>query len=559
MPTIAGQSVVDSAILSLLGAFLLSIIGLFVFIWSLRKGLLKENPAAASVIFVRGEIGRVDDPALPGTEQASMQQAVKEGGTHPNAPDAAELQDRIASDRSTAFPVFMFIAFACLWLVVGSAAGLISSVKLHEPDWLVSQPWLTFGRIRTVHLTAVLYGWITNAALGMMLWLLPRLLRTPLHGAIWAMLGGALINMGIAGGIGAVATGWSDGMEYLEIPWQIAIFMFVGFAFVILPVLFTLVNRKVDHLYVSVWYMVAALLWIALLFLVGKLPGVHTGVQQATTNWWYGHNVLGLWFTPVAVGAIYYFLPKTIGRPIRSYNLSLLGFWTLAFFYGQVGGHHLIGGPVPGWLTTLSIVQSVMMVIPVLAFGINIGQTMKGRMHLALYSPTLRFMMFGGLMYLASSLQGSLEALRSVNRVAHFTHFTVAHAHLGAYAFVTMVLFGAVYFIMPRVLDWEWPYPRLITLHFWLSAIGVSIYFVGLTTGGWLQGLAMLDPARPFIESVTLTVPYLKWRSLGGSLMVLGHLVFVGHFLAMALRFGPIRAGAALFWPHRQPELAHGK
>jgi cytochrome c oxidase cbb3-type subunit I len=549
----------DSAILSLLGAFLLSIIGLFVFIWSLRKGLLDENPAAASVIFARGEIGQVDDPALVGTEQASMQRAVKKDSAAPHATDAAELQDRIASDRSTAFPVFMFITFACLWLVVGSLAGLISSIKLHEPDWLVSQAWLTFGRIRTVHLTAVLYGWITNAALGMMLWLLPRLLRTPLHGAIWAMLGGALINMGIAGGIGAVATGWSDGMEYLEIPWQIAIFMFVGFALVILPVLFTLVNRKVSHLYVSVWYMVAALLWIALLFLVGKLPGVHTGVQQATTNWWYGHNVLGLWFTPVSVGAIYYFLPKIIGRPIRSYNLSLLGFWTLAFFYGQVGGHHLIGGPVPGWLTTLSIVQSIMMVIPVLAFSINMGQTMKGRMHLALYSPTLRFMMFGGLMYLLSSLQGSVEALRSVNQVAHFTHFTVAHAHLGAYAFVTMVLFGAIYFMMPRVLNWEWPYPRLITLHFWLAALGITIYFVGLTIGGWLQGLAMLDAARPFMESVTLTAPYLKWRSLGGSLMVLGHLVFVGHFLAMALRFGPTRAGAALFWQQSELELARGK
>lgn len=549
----------DSAILSLLGAFLLSIIGLFVFIWSLRKGLLDENPAAASVIFARGEIGRVDDPALAGTGQASMQQAVKKGGARPHAADAGELQDRIASDRSTAFPVFMFVTFACMWLVVGSLAGLISSIKLHEPDWLVSQAWLTFGRIRTVHLTAVLYGWITNAALGMMLWLLPRLLRTPLHGAIWAMLGGALINMGIAGGIGAVATGWSDGMEYLEIPWQIAIFIFAGFALVILPVLFTLVNRKVSHLYVSVWYMVAALLWMALLFLVGKLPGVHTGVQQATTNWWYGHNVLGLWFTPVSVGAIYYFLPKIIGRPIRSYNLSLLGFWTLAFFYGQVGGHHLIGGPVPGWLTTLSIVQSIMMVIPVLAFSINMGQTMKGRMHLALYSPTLRFMMFGGLMYLASSLQGSFEALRSVNQVAHFTHFTVAHAHLGAYAFVTMVLFGAIYFMMPRVLDWEWPYPRLITLHFWLAAIGISIYFVGLTIGGWLQGLAMLDAARPFMESVTLTLPYLKWRSLGGALMVLGHLVFVGHFLAMALRFGPTRTGAALFWQQHEMELARGK
>ncbi len=555
----------DSAILSLLGAFLLSIIGLFVFIWSLRKGLLVENPKAASVIFARGEIGRVDDPALTDATRGKMQVAAIESEADLHAVDSDELLHRVESDSSTAFPVFMFIAFACFWLVLGSVAGLVSSIKLHVPDWLVSEAWMTFGRLRTVHLNAVLYGWITNAALGMILWLLPRLLRTPLVGAVWAMLGGALINTGIAGGIGAIAIGWTAGMEYLEIPWQIGIFIVAGLVCVILPVMFTLVNRKVESLYVSAWYMIAGLLWITLLYIVAKLPGVHTGVEQATTNWWYGHNVLGLWFTPVSVGAIYYFLPKIIGRPIRSYNLSILGFWTLAFFYGQVGGHHLIGGPVPGWLVTLSIVQSMMMIIPVIAFSINMGLTMRGRMHLARYSPTLRFMMFGGLMYMASSLQGSFEALRGVNQISHFTHFTVAHAHLGAYAFVTMVLFGAIYFMMPRVLKWEWPYPRLIQLHFWLAAVGIMIYFIGLSIGGWLQGLAMLDGQRPFIESVTLTMPYLEWRSVGGALMVLSHLVFVGHFLAMALRFGPSRATAALFWQQGKQEklapseLAHGK
>jgi cytochrome c oxidase cbb3-type subunit I len=533
----------DSAILSLAGAFVLSVMGLFVFIWSLRRGLLVENPAAASVIFARGEIGRVDDPALTDGGHRSFQQAAASAPSV-HAPDEAELHDRIAADRSSAFPVFMFVAFACFWLVLGSLAGLTSSIKLHQPDWLTDQAWLTFGRIRTVHLTAVLYGWITNAALGTILWLLPRLLRTRLHGAVWTMLGGALINTGIAAGIGAISAGWTDGMEYLEIPWQIGIFILAGMVMIVLPVLYTLVNRKVEHLYVTVWYHVAAVLWISLLFLVAKLPGVHTGVQQATTNWWYGHKV--------SVGAIYYFLPKIIGRPVRSYNLSILGFWTLAFFYGQVGGHHLIGGPVPGWLTTLSTVQSLMMFIPVIAFTINMAGTMKGRMHLARYSPTLRFMMFGGLMYFASSIQGSLEALRSMNAVTHFTHYTVGHAHLGAYGFVSMVLFGAVYFMMPRVLNWEWPYPKLITLHFWLAASGILVYFVALTVGGWLQGLAMLDATRPFIDSVNVTLPYLKWRTVGGSLMAASHLVFVGHFMAMALRFGPMRTGAALFAPSRE-------
>mgnify|MGYP003614587691 FL=1 len=144
--------------------------------------------------------------------------------------------------------------------------------------------------------------------------------------------------------------------------------------------------------------------------------------------------------------------------------------------------------------------------------------------------------------------------------MAHFTHFTVAHAHLGAYAFVTMVLFGAIYFMLPRVLNWEWPFPRLISAHFWLAAIGILIYFGPLTYGGWLQGLAMLDASKPFIESVTLTIPYLEWRSVGGSLMLASHLIFAFHVLVMVLRFGPNRVGAALFHPQSSPlEPAHGK
>ncbi len=548
----------DSAVASLLAAFILSILGLFAFIWSLRKGLLVENPRAASVIFDPGEIGRADDPALRAPARQTLQAEITRLEPAPEAVDQHQVQERIEADRSSAFPVFLFIAFACLWLLIGSLAGLVASIKLHQPDWLVDAAWLTFGRMRTVHLNAVIYGWASNACLAVILWLLPRLLNTRLVGASWAMMGGACINAGVAAGIGAIASGWSDGMEFLEIPWQIDIFIFAGFAMIILPALFTLARRRVEHLYVSLWYFIASLFWIALLFLVANLPGTHFGVQQATTNWWYGHNALGLWFTPVSLGAIYYFLPKIIGRPIRSYNLSLLGFWTLAFFYPQVGGHHLIGGPVPGWLTTLSIVQSVMMVIPVIAFSINQGGTLWGRMHLARWSPTLRFMMFAGLMYVASSVEGSLEALRSVNAVAHFTHFTVAHAHLGMYAFVSMAMFGAIYFMLPRVLAREWPYPWMINLHFWLVALGILVYVIGLSIGGWLQGLAMLDATRPFIESVTLTMPWLELRSYAGLALTIGHFVFVAHVLAMMFGFGPERTGAARFG-NPFTRLAHGK
>jgi len=542
----------------LLSSFILSITGLFVFIWSLRKRLFDPTSAAANVIFSEGEIGHGEEPAASATQKAGLAQPV--AGEQKPVLDAAqqqamqrELAERVEADRSSAFTTFVFLSCAIVWLLVATAAGLVSSIKLHEPDWLVQQAWLTFGRLRTIHLNAVAYGWAPMAALGIAVWLLPRLLKTHLVGARFAILGAMLWNAGLIAGLGCIAVGISDGMEWLEIPWQVDILLVAGGALVGLPLVYTLQSRKVDHLYVSIWYMGAALFWFPILFLIGNLPAVHFGVQQAAMNWWFGHNVLGLFYTPMALASVYYFLPKIIGRPVQSYNLSLLGFWTLAFFYGQVGGHHLIGGPVPGWLITLSIVQSVMMVVPVISFSINQHLTMRGYFSKLFYSPTLRFIVLGGMMYTLSSIQGSLEALRSVNVVAHFTHFTVAHAHLGLYGFFSMVMFGAVYFVMPRVMAWEWPYPSLIAAHFWLVVLGFSIYFIGLTIGGWLQGLYMLDAAKPFMESVRVTLPYLQSRSIGGAIMALGHVVFAGHFIAMALRYGPRRVGAALLHTRATP------
>lgn len=533
----------------LLSAFVLSLTGLFIFIWSLRRRLFDSDPAAAHVIFAKGEVGQGEDPSATARQLAGLgtsTAARKDLSAEQKASLRFELAERMREDKSSALISFALLSCAVVWLLVGSTAGLVSSIKLHEPDWLVQQAWLSFGRIRTMHLNIIAYGWTPMAAFGIANWLLPRLLKTPLVGARWALFGAMLWNAGLIAGLGCIAAGISDGLEWLEIPWQVGSLLVIGGAMMGLPLVFTLKARKAEHLYVSVWYMGAALFWFPVLYLVANLPATHFGVEQATMNWWFGHNVLGLFYTPMSLASIYYFLPKILGRPVVSYNLSLLGFWTLAFFYGQVGGHHLIGGPVPGWLITLSIVQSMMMIVPVVAFTVNMFLTMRGSFHKLIYSPTLRFIALGGLMYMLSSLQGSLEALRAVNRVAHFTHFTVAHAHLGLYGFVTMVMFGAIYFVMPRVMSWEWPYPSLISAHFWLVVLGFSIYFIGLTIGGWLQGLAMLDAARPFMDSVNLTIPYLQSRSIGGAIMTLGHVVFAYHFLVMVLRHGPARTTAAL-------------
>ena len=532
----------------LLGTFLLSIVALFVFIWSLSTGLFGDGTAAAIEIFAPNELGQTEDPAATSFQKSKLQSAMDPQDQALTMSDD-ELETRSRADKSTSLVVGVCLTLAVVWLVLASFAGLISSIKLHAPDWLVQYEWLTFGRIRPIHLNLVGYGWCSLAGIGVAIWLIPRLLKTELVGAKYALVGGAMWSIGVTAGSVAIGMGYSDGLEWLEYPWQIDILLVIAGALVGFPLWLTLLKRKVKHLYVSVWYIAAGLLWFPILFLIANVPGLHFGVQQATVNWWFGHNVLGLWFTPLALAASYYFIPKVIGKPIYSYNLSLLGFWSLAFFYSQVGGHHLIGGPVPSWLITISIVQSMMMLIPVFAVAVNQHMTVAGNFKALLYSPTLRFIVLGAVMYTAASVQGSLEALRSVNTVTHFTHYTVAHAHLGLYGFFTMVMFGSIYFIMPRVMNWEWPYPRLISLHFWLVSGGFAIYFIGLSIGGWFQGLAMLDEKTPFMQSVALTLPYLKARSIGGGLMTLGHLVFAAHFFSMGWKFGPKRLGATLLEP----------
>jgi cytochrome c oxidase cbb3-type subunit 1 len=536
----------DFTVSVLLGTFLLSIAALFVFIWSLSNGLFGDGTAAATEIFAPNELGRVEDPAATAAQKGGLQQAMDPDDEASHRMAAVDAAARARADQSTSLVVGVSLTLAVVWLVLASLAGLISSIKLHAPDWWVQYDWLTFGRMRPIHLNMVAYGWCSLAGVGVAIWLIPRLLKTELVGAKYALVGGALWSIGVFAGSVAIAMGYSDGLEWLEYPWQIDILLVVGGALVGVPLWLTLLQRKVKHLYVSVWYIAAGLLWFPILFLIGNWPGLHFGVQQATMNWWFGHNVLGLWFTPIGLAASYYFIPKVLGKPIHSYNLSLLGFWSLAFFYSQVGGHHLIGGPVPSWLITISIVQSMMMVIPVFAVAVNQHMTVLGNFRALIYSPTLRFIVLGAMMYTAASVQGSLEALRAVNTITHFTHYTVAHAHLGLYGFFSMVMFGSIYFIMPRVMNWEWPYPKLISLHFWLVLIGFGIYFIWLSIGGWLQGLAMLDEKTPFMESVALTLPYLQARSIGGGLMTLGHLVFAAHFFAMGWKFGPSRLGAAL-------------
>lgn len=447
---------------------------------------------------------------------------------------------RAEIDISAAGPVVLFLASGVFWLLVGTLFGLTASLKFNLPDWLGDIPALTFGRVRPAHLNTMVYGWASMAGAGMVVWLTARLCRMRVQWPSLLWISALVWNLGVAAGTISILAGYSAGLEWLEFPRFAAGLIAIAFVLFALSVTRTFLRRQVDHLYVSLWYIMASMIWFPILYVVGNLRP-YTGVMEAALNWWYGHNALTVWFTPLGLAAAYYFIPKVLGRPIHSYYLGLLGFWSFALFYNWNGIHHLIGGPLPTWLITTSIVASVMMVLPVLAVAVNHHLTTIGHFQMLRYSPTLRFVVFGAMSYTAVSLQGSTQALRTVNEITHFTHYTIGHAHLGVYAFVTMILFGAFYYMVPRLAKWEWPFPKLIKLHFWTAAIGILIYMISMMTGGVIQGIFMTDPAKAFIESVNVTKPFLWIRSFSGVLLLIGHFVFAYHFFVTIYRAGPRR------------------
>jgi cytochrome c oxidase cbb3-type subunit 1 len=465
--------------------------------------------------------------------------------------------ERARIDESCRLPVLLFFASSVFWLVVGSLLAIIASIKMHSPDSLFpDSSILTFGRVRPAHLNVVAYGWASMAAIGVAIWLMCRLSRAELPYPKMLVFANILWNLGVFVGTLGILFGFSTSVEWLEFPVVVAPVLTLALSLVAAWTVAVFRNRREKHVYVSQWYIFGAMFWmpwlyttaaVAILFMPSK------GVLQAAANWWYAHNVLGLWLTPIGVGAAYYLIPKVLGRPIYSYHLSLLGFWALALFYSWAGMHHLAGGPIPAWMSTASVVGSVMMFIPVMSVALNHHMTMVGHFEELKYSPTLRFVVFGSITYTIVSFQGSIESLKSFSEIVHFSHYTVGHAHLGAYGFFSMIMFGCMYYIVPRLTSWEWGSSKLIRWHFWTTALGVTLYFLALTVGGWFQGLAMNNPEIPWIRIVADTIPYLQLRTIGGISMTVGHILFAMLFVQNLLKLSPRRTGPAYF-TEREPQ-----
>lgn len=493
----------DTQVAFLVLTFVISVTGMVAFVVALIQKQVLVPPEAALSIFSNKEAGEPE----------------------PDRSSEASLKWR-ALDRSARKPILFFLLSSVVWLLAGSLLGLLVSLKFHHPTLLDAYDFLSFGKVRTLHLNIIAYGWLSFAGLGLSLWLVPRITKVPLRGCAILTTAGCIWNVALILGCVGILYGYSDGLEWLEFWWPVDILMAIAGAMVAIPLFLTVLESKEEHLYVSMWYILAAFVWFPVLFVIANTPFLHMGAQQAIVNWWFAHNVLGLWVTPLGLSIVYYLLPKIIGRPIASYQLSLFGFWGLALFYSQVGGHHLIGSPLPTWLINLSIVMSIGMVIPVSTVAINHHVTAYRHFNVLRESVVLRFIVFGAMMYTLSSLQGCLHSSRTFNYVTHFTHWTVSHAHLGLYGFTTMVFFGGIYFAMPRLLDCDWTRPGLVNAHFWFASVGVITYVVTLGIGGVLQGLALRDASGTFQASLEVTRPYLLGRSLGGTLMFISHLLF---------------------------------
>jgi cytochrome c oxidase cbb3-type subunit 1 len=387
----------------------------------------------------------------------------------------------------------------------------------------------------------MLYGWASLAGMGTGIWIMARLCRVPLRHPLLVVAGGGFWNFGVLLGTGAIIAGESTGYQWLEFPPYAAVVLFVAYALIISWAVLMFRFRRGEQIYITQWYLVAAFLWFPWLYAAANLMLFVVpvqGVMQAAVNWWFANNLLFLWLGAIALGVAYYMIPKVIGRPVYSYHLATIGFWTYALFCSWTGMQRLIDGPFPAWMITASIAATILSIIPVATVGLNHHMTMQGYFPLLRYSPTLRFTVFGAMAYTVFSVLGVLLSLRSIAQYTNFSQASIGYSHLGLYAFYTMIIFGSMYYIIPRLIGREWRYASLIKLHFWGSAYGIGLMTLMLLWGGLSQGGDMENTALPFNESVQTILPYLRGRTLAGMLLTGAHFIFAFHFGLMLLGLG---------------------
>ena len=417
-----------------------------------------------------------------------------------------------------------FIITATFWLVFGSAVGEYLGVKFIMPE-LDSISWLSFGRLRPVHTNTVFWGWASLGMIGLGYYVVPRTSNTSLYSYKIGWLSLISINLSVITGNLCLMLGINNGGgEYREYVWPVALLFATGLALTMYNYYQTIAKRKTAEIYVSNWYIMGAGIWTLVLVTIAYLPFYQDGLGETIIQGYLMHQAVGMWFMTFTLGLVYYYLPRALNKPIYSYSLGVLAFWTQMLFYTLIGTHHFLFSPIPWWLQTVAIVFSIGMFIPVTAGTANFLLTMKGSWKAISDSYVLPFLFIGVIFYFVGSTQGSLQAFRFTSVVWHFTDFNVAHSHITMYGIISIFIWGFSYYLMPGITGRN-PKEVLVGMHFWLALIGLLLYVFPLMIGGTLRGLSWLN-GEPFIASVELMVPYWVWRAIGGSFMFLSHIVF---------------------------------
>ena len=430
-------------------------------------------------------------------------------------------------DASLRWPVLFLFASATAWLLVSTLLWLITSIKLVSPEFLADCSWLTFGRVRPAAANAFLYGFASQAALGVMLWMLCRLGGNRFVFQVPVLIATKFWNLGVTIGVLAILAGASTGFEWLEMPRYAAAFLFVAYLVIGLCALGTFQMRRHCELYPSQWFLLAALFWFPWIYSAANyllLLDPVRGTLQAVVNGWFTGNFTGLWLGPVALAGVYYFLPRLTGRPLYSLGLASFAFWTYLFFSGFAGLTGLIGGPVPRWMPALGTVANVCLLLPLACNAWNWHATKRGSEDAWKTSVLLRFISFGAVYYLVAGVVNALLAFPDVASKTNLTVLNIALKAMTLHGFVGAVLFGCAYYLLPRVAQVNWAQEKLINIHFRCMAIGVPLMVVGFGLAGISQASKLANASVPFVEAVRS--PFLGLSTLGLLVLLAGQCAF---------------------------------
>jgi cytochrome c oxidase cbb3-type subunit 1/cytochrome c oxidase cbb3-type subunit I/II len=419
-----------------------------------------------------------------------------------------------------------FTLTSAFWFAVATTFGLIGAGYLIAPDFLANIEYIHFGRVRPMHINAVLFGFVTPGLLAVAFYYFPKLLRTELFSHKLGVFSAVFWNITVAAGVIGISMGYTQGREYAELPWAVDIMVVICFVMVVINILMTIRRRKERILYVSIWYVTAAVVLTSITYCLGNViwkpdTGALQGIPDAILLWFYGHNIFGLLLSPMGLAVAYYVLPIATRSPLYSHTLSLLGFWSLIIVYTHIGTHHLLQVPVPTWLKTISIVDSVAMVIPVMIVLINLWYTVKGKLGDIHADIGAKFVFTGTIMYFFVNIQGSMMALPHVQRITHFNNWVVGHAHLGVLGFAGVTALGGLYFILPRITGKPLYSRFLADVQYWFVLIGMTGFAVVLTTVGLIQGNAWYN-GETLYRTLPEIQPYYILRASLGLLIVIG-------------------------------------